>query len=99
MKTTKNASERAFDWSQKKGGFMRAKEATAAGIHTRTIAKLKKEGRLELLSRGTYRVKSEKTLSDPDLITIALAVPNAVICLISALSFHRLTTQIPHEVS
>ena len=99
MKTTANATKRALDWSRNKGGFIRSKDATAAGIHTRTIAKLKKEGKLELLSRGTYRVKSEKTLSDPDLITVALAVPNAVICLVSALSFHRLTTQIPHEVS
>jgi predicted transcriptional regulator of viral defense system len=37
-------------------------------------------------------------MSNPDLVTVAVSVPKAVICLISALSFHRLTTQIPHKV-
>jgi len=37
-------------------------------------------------------------LTDPDLVTIALKVPGAVICLISALAFHELTTQVPHAV-
>jgi predicted transcriptional regulator of viral defense system len=38
-------------------------------------------------------------ISNPDLVTVATRVPNSVICLISALSFHEITTQIPHEVS
>jgi predicted transcriptional regulator of viral defense system len=37
-------------------------------------------------------------LSEPDLITVAKKVPQAVFCLITALAFHGLTTQIPHEV-
>lgn len=37
-------------------------------------------------------------LSNPDLTTVALRVPRGVICLLSALSFHELTTQVPHEV-
>lgn len=98
-KPTITASKRALEWSKQQGGIIRTKDALAAGIHTRTIAELKNEGTFEVLSRGTYKIKSTKTLSEPDLITVALAVPNAVICLVSALSFHRLTTQIPHEVS
>ena len=38
-------------------------------------------------------------LSEPDLATVALRVPKAVICLVSALAYYDLTTQIPHEVS
>jgi predicted transcriptional regulator of viral defense system len=37
-------------------------------------------------------------IGNPDLVTVALRVPNAVICLISALAFHEMTTQIPHGV-
>ena len=38
-------------------------------------------------------------MSNPDFLAIALRYPNAVVCLTSALSFHEITTQIPHEVS
>jgi len=38
-------------------------------------------------------------LSDPDLVSVATRVPQAVICLISALAFHEITTEIPHEIS
>jgi predicted transcriptional regulator of viral defense system len=37
-------------------------------------------------------------LREPDLATVAKRVPGGVVCLISALAFHELTTQIPHEV-
>jgi predicted transcriptional regulator of viral defense system len=38
-------------------------------------------------------------IGNPDLITVSLRFPKAVVCLISALSYHGMTTQIPHEVS
>ncbi|MDP2975921.1 MAG: hypothetical protein Q8N45_06860 [Anaerolineales bacterium] len=37
-------------------------------------------------------------LSNPDLVQVAMRVPAGVVCLISALAFHNLTTQIPHKV-
>jgi predicted transcriptional regulator of viral defense system len=37
-------------------------------------------------------------LSNPDLIQISLLVPKSIVCLISALYFHDLTTQIPHQI-
>ena len=42
---------------------------------------------------------SETPLDNPDLVTVSLRFPNAVICLVSALAYHGITTQIPHEVS
>ncbi len=59
---------------------------------------MRDEGVLEQLSRGTYRLASLPDLSAPDLVTVAARIPNGVVCLISALAFHELTTQIPHEV-
>ncbi|MDO9128950.1 MAG: hypothetical protein Q7U34_03700 [Anaerolineales bacterium] len=37
-------------------------------------------------------------MSNPDLVQVAMRVPAGVVCLISALAFHNLTTQIPHKV-
>jgi predicted transcriptional regulator of viral defense system len=53
---------------------------------------------LERLGRGLYRLSDMPALGNPDLVSVALKAPGGVICLISALSYHELTTQIPHEV-
>jgi predicted transcriptional regulator of viral defense system len=45
-----------------------------------------------------YRLAELPPLGDPDLVAVALKVPGAVICLVSALAYHELTTQVPHEV-
>jgi predicted transcriptional regulator of viral defense system len=55
-------------------------------------------GTLEVVSRGVFRLAGSEPLGNPDLVTVATRVPSGVICLISALSFHQITTQIPHEV-
>ncbi len=49
-------------------------------------------------SRGLYRLADAELGSNTDLVQVALRIPKGVICLISALSFHELTTQIPHQV-
>lgn len=59
---------------------------------------MRDSGILEKISRGVYRLTESPTLSNPDLVAVASRVTNGVICLISALAFHDLTTQIPHEV-
>ncbi len=55
-------------------------------------------GSLEVVSRGVYRLAGSEPLGNPDLVTVATRVSGGVICLISALAFHEITTQIPHEV-
>jgi predicted transcriptional regulator of viral defense system len=55
-------------------------------------------GSLEVVSRGVYRLAGNEPLGNPDLVTVATRVRGGVICLISALAFHEITTQIPHEV-
>ena len=50
------------------------------------------------LSRGLYRLADLPPLANPDLMIVALRLPQAVICLVSALAFHDLTTQVPHAV-
>jgi predicted transcriptional regulator of viral defense system len=53
---------------------------------------------LDLVSRGIYRFADQAPISNPDLVTMAMRVPQVVVCLISARAFHELTTQIPHAV-
>jgi len=81
------------------GGILHTGEAIEAGIHPRDLYSLRDAGVLERLSRGVYRLADLPPLSDPDLVTVALRVPKAIIALISALHFHGLTTEIPHAVS
>jgi predicted transcriptional regulator of viral defense system len=81
------------------GGAFRTSEALRQGIHPRTLYVLRDSGVLEQLSRGSFRLAEQGPLSNPDLVTVASRVPQGVICLVSALSFHDLTTQIPHQVS
>jgi predicted transcriptional regulator of viral defense system len=80
------------------GGTLRTREALAAGIHPRTLYAMRDAGELERLARGVYRLADLPPLSNPDLATVAKRVPQGVLCLISALALHELTTQIPHVV-
>ncbi len=73
-------------------------EAVRAGIHRETLRHMVEQGQLEMISRGLYRLVEAPPSSNPDLVIVAARVPQGVICLISALAFHELTTQIPHEV-
>src|SRR3970040_2014661 len=57
-----------------------------------------KTGKLVREAQGIYRLSESAPLGNPDLVNISLRVPYAVFCLISALYFHDLTTQIPHQV-
>ena len=74
-------------------------EALGHGITRHTLYALRDRGVIEPISRGVYRLEGLPPLSDPDLVTVSLRFPDAVICLVSALAYHGITTQIPHEVS
>ena len=83
---------------QKNGGILRTHEAIAAGIHPRTLYAMRDVGAIESAGRGLFRLTSLPPMSEPDLVVIAKRIPAAVVCLISALALHELTTQIPHAV-
>ena len=94
----RKSRELALEIFRTDSGVLRTKEATEAGIHPRTLYALRDEGVIERISRGVYRLAELGPLGNPDLFTITTRVPNGVLCLISALSFHQLTTQVPHQV-
>lgn len=80
------------------GGVLRTMEALDLGVHPRTLYAMRDAGMLEQLGRGLFRLSDLPPLGSPDLVAVGLRVPEAVICLISALAVHEITTQIPHEV-
>jgi predicted transcriptional regulator of viral defense system len=83
---------------QENKGTLRFSQAQKLGITGTTIARMTAAGLLIRVTRGVYRLASRPDLTYPDFVTVALRSPHAVICLISALHFHQLTTQIPHQV-
>jgi len=98
MKRTTNIQEKAKSIFLRNGGILRAKEAIDAGIHPRTLYQLLDIGAIVRLCRGIYRLASLEQLGNPDFISVSKRVPDSVICLISALAFYDITTQIPHEI-
>lgn len=81
-----------------RGGIMSTREVLNAGVHPGTLYRMRDLGLLEKVTRGWYRLPDLPPLTAPDLAETALRIPNGVICLISALSFHNLTSQIPYMV-
>ena len=79
-------------------GILRASTAIDLGVPKHVLYELVKTGELVREAQGIYRLGNSEPLGNPDLVQISLRVPRAVICLISALYFHELTTQIPHQV-
>ena len=74
-------------------------EAISLGLNRYDLYSLRDRGVIERMSRGLYRLADLPAIGNPDLVLISLRVPQAVICLVSALSWHGITTQIPHAVS
>lgn len=79
-------------------GVMRTGEALDAGIHRRTLYSMRDSGKLEVLSRGVFVLASAPLPESPDVAAVMRRVPKAVLCLVSALEYHRIGTQIPNAV-
>lgn len=88
----------AKDIFQKRHGILRRVEAIKLGVPEYVIYEMTKSGDLIKEARGLYRLAESEPLSDPDLVQTSLLIPKGIVFLISALYFHRLTTQIPHWI-
>jgi predicted transcriptional regulator of viral defense system len=80
------------------GALFRTRDAIAHGVHAETIARMARAGILERLGPGRYRLAAADVTEHHDLVVASVAVPAAVICLLSALRFHNIGTQLPHQV-
>lgn len=82
----------------KKYGVLRPRDAEAAGIPREYLLRLMRRGVVERTGRGLYRIPDAPITENHDLAQVAKRVPASTVCLISALAFHEITTQIPHEI-
>jgi predicted transcriptional regulator of viral defense system len=83
---------------REKGGTLRTRDLIALGVHTDALYALRDSGRVIELGRGLYRLAEIGEAEHPDLAVVAARAPNAAVCLISALSYHGITTQVPSSV-
>lgn len=79
-------------------GVIRARDAAAHGLSRKRLSELTRAGKLERVSRGVYTAADAEVTEHHTLVEAAASVPDGVICLLSALRFHELGTQQPHEV-
>lgn len=79
-------------------GILRSYDLTSAGIGRETIRRLANAGLIEQVERGVYRLASTEMSEHSMLAEVATRVPQGIICLLSALAFHQLTTQNPFEI-
>jgi len=79
-------------------GLARPRELAHHGINRVELSRLVNAGLVERIARGVYVVTGHDFSADLAAAIVATRVPSAVICLLTALRLHELTTQQPHEV-
>ncbi|MGB5750350.1 MAG: type IV toxin-antitoxin system AbiEi family antitoxin domain-containing protein [Desulfobacterales bacterium] len=82
----------------RKAGMLRPRDLEPLGIPRTYLNRLYKTGRLERIGWGLYVLPTANATEHRTLAEAAKRVPNGVICLLSALRYHELTTQAPFEV-
>lgn len=82
----------------RKNGWLRASDLADAGVPRAVLTRMAASGQLERAARGLYRLPGSGSSEHEGLVTVASKVPQAVVCLLSALQFHGLTTQLPWQV-
>lgn len=89
--------EKALKLARRRQGVT-TRELTAAGIHRQTLTRLVAAGKLDRVMRGVYRLPAQSLGEHHGLGLASAAIPHGTICLLSALQFHRVGTQLPSEV-
>ena len=82
----------------RKMGIVRPSELEARGVRRGDLYRLEEQGLVERRARGLYVACPHPFTADHTLAQVAKRVPRGVICLLTALRFHELTTQAPAEV-
>jgi predicted transcriptional regulator of viral defense system len=79
-------------------GVVLTRDLVQRGIHRQALTRLVATGGLQRVGRGVYRSPEADVTEHHGLVLAAAAVPQGVVCLLSALAFHGIGTQLPHEV-
>lgn len=90
-------SERILDLARRKA-LVSAADVREHGWSSQILIKLHRDGKLERVTRGLYALPGAEPTSHRSLAEVCRRVPKGVVCLLSALQFHEIGTQLPHEV-
>lgn len=90
-------TQRVLDLVGQKG-LLRASDLDAIDAPRVVLTRLTAAGVLERAGRGLYRLPDAQGSEFESLATVATKVPQAVFCLLTALQFHELTTQLPRQI-
>jgi predicted transcriptional regulator of viral defense system len=96
MKLQQTYEERTLALA-KEQGVLRPRDLEKRGIPRRYAYALARAGRLRRVGRGLYVHPENPLTENRSLALIGKRSPDAVVCLLSALRFHELTTQLPSE--
>lgn len=80
------------------GAFFRPRDISPLGVSFKQLQRLVSEGTVEKLGKGLYRLTEIEPTELETIAMVASAVPNAIVCLLTALRVHDIGTQAPHEV-
>lgn len=94
----KTRTQELINFFQSHGGVVRFSAILKAGFHPDSLIALEKEKKVEKIARGLYRVTNYTHGSHPDFVIASLQAPRGVICLLSALSFYEVTSEVPKYV-
>ena len=97
MQTNDTQTQRVLNLASQRG-MLRASHLQELGIARVVLSRLTASGQLERVGRGVYRLPDAQGAEHESLATIAVKVPQAVFCLLTALQIHELTTQLPRQV-
>ena len=89
--------QRVLDLARQKG-LLRARDLDAINAPRVILTRLTAAGQLDRVGRGLYRLPNAQVSEYESLCTIAAKTPDAVFCLLTALQFHELTTQLPRQI-
>ena len=90
-------TQRVLDLASQKG-LLRASDLDAIDAPRVVLTRLTAAGLLERIGRGLYRLPNQPVSEHESLAMVAAKVPQAVFCLLTALQFHGLTTQLPRQI-
>lgn len=90
--------ERVLEFAREKKIFRASDAEKAASVERVYLERLVNEGKLKKAGYGLYSLAENKFSEMQDILEVAVKVPKGVLCLLSALRFHELTTQNPFEV-
>jgi len=82
----------------RKNGMVRPRDIEIIGIPREYLIRLHRQGKLNRTSRGIYSLPDAAITERHSYAEVAKRVPEAVLCLLSALAFHEITTQSPASV-